>query len=182
MAEAVTAYVAMEVLVASFMLAYGLSALTALIGTGMACILANRRLNRLPVPRTARILEGVFVTVLTVLRYESMHVQGADFLTAFSAAALAALISALGLLGIEEIVVETRTSGIFLSTLRVSWKRWRRASATTHLARIQARIEAAAERLQQHFLDFLLKTEGLPLDEARRHAAALRAALTDREA
>ena len=132
-------------------------------------------------PAAARILEGIFVTVLTVLRYDSLHIQGAGVLTAAGAAALAALISALGLLGIEEIVVETRTFGIFLSTLRVSWKRWRYAAATARLARIQARIKAAAGKLQQHFLDFLLKTEGLPLDDARRRAADFKAALTDRE-
>ena len=118
LAEAVTAYVAMEALVASQLLAIGLSVLAALIGAGMACVLANRRLNRLPVPAAARVLEGVFVAVLTVLRYASLHIQGADFLTAVGAAVLAALISALGLLGIEEIVVETRTFGIFLSTLQ----------------------------------------------------------------
>jgi len=181
LAEAVTAYVAMEALVASQSLATALAMLAALVGTGIACILANRRLNRLPIPAAARILEGIFVTVLTVLRYDSLHIQGADVLTAAGAAALAALISALGLLGIEEIVVETRTFGIFLSTLRVSWKRWRYAAATARLARIQARIKAAAGRLQQHFLDFLLKTEGLPLDDARRRAADFKAALTDRE-
>jgi hypothetical protein len=178
-AEAVTAYVAMEALVASQLLAVGLSVLAALIGAGMACVLANRRLNRLPVPTAARILEGTFVAVVTVLRYASLNIQGADVLTAAGAAMLAALISALGLLGIEEIVVETRTFSIFLSTLQVTWKRWRLAAATARLAKIQARIKAAAGKLQQHFLDFLLKTEALPLDEARQRAAALRAALTD---
>jgi len=179
LAEAVTAYVAMEALVASQTLAFGLAGLAALIGAGMACILANRRLNRLPVSTAARILEGSFVAVLTVLRYESLRIQGADFLTSGGAAALAALISALALLGIEEIVVETRPFSIFLSTLLVSWQRWRYAAAATTLARIQARIKAAAGKLQQHFLDFLLKTEGLPLDHARERAAALKAALTD---
>jgi hypothetical protein len=181
LAEAVTAYIAMEALVNSQALALGLAGLAALIGAGMACTLANRRLNRLQVPAAARILEGIFVAVLTVLRYDSLHIQGAGVLTAAGAAALAALISALGLLGIEEIVVETRTFAIFHSTLRVSWRRWRCAATTARLARIRARIDAAAGKLQQHFLDFLLKTEGLPLDQARRRAAALRAALTDRE-
>jgi len=180
-AEAVTAYVAMEALVGSQSLAFGLAVLAALIGAGMACVLANRRLNRLQVPQAARVLEGIFVAVLTVLRYDSLHIQGAGVLTAAGAAALAALISALGLLGIEEIVVETRTFAIFHSMLRVSWWRWRCAAATARLARIQARIDAAAGKLQQHFLDFLLKTEGLALDQARRRAAAFRAALTDRE-
>jgi hypothetical protein len=180
-AEAVTAYVAVEALVASQSLAVGLSVLAALIGAGMACVLANRRLNRLPVSTAARILEGTFVAVVTVLRYASLHIQGADVLTAVGAAMLAALISALGLLGIEEIVVETRTFSIFLSTLQVTWKRQRLAAATARLAKIHARIKAAAGKLQQHFLDFLLKTEGLPLEEARQRAAALRAALTDGE-
>jgi hypothetical protein len=181
LAEAVTAYVAMEALVASRSLAVGLAVLAALIGAGTACVLANRRLNRLAVPTAARILEGIFVAIMTVLRYASLHIQGAGMLTAAGGALLAALISALGLLGIEEIVVETRTFGIFLSGLQVSWTRSRYAAAIARLTRIQARIKAAAGRLQQHFLDFLLKVEGLPLDEARPRAAALRAALTDGE-
>ena len=180
LAEAVTAYVAMEALVNSQSLAIGLATLAALVGAGMACTLANRRLNRLPVPAAARILEGIFVAVVTTLRYDSLHIQGAGGLTAAGAAALAALISVLGLLGIEEIVAETRTFDILLSTLRAAWKRGRYAAATARLAGIQARTEAAAGRLQQHFLDFLLKTEKLPLDEARRRAAAFRDALTDR--
>jgi hypothetical protein len=179
LAEAGTAYVAMEALVATQTLAVGLAALAALIGAGMACALANRRLNRLPVATPARIVEGVFVAVLTVLRYASLHIQGAGVVTAAGAAMLAALISALGLLGIEEIVVETRTFAIFLSTLQVSWRRRRCAAATARLASIQARIKATTGKLQQHFLDFLLKVEGLPLDEARPRAAALRAALTE---
>ncbi len=151
----------------------------ALLVAQAACVLANRRLNRLPVPNAARVLEVVFVAVLTVLRYASLHIQGADVLTAVGAAMLAALISALGLLGIEEIVVETRTLAIFFSTLQVSWRRRRCAAALARLARIQAGIKATAGKLQQHFLDFLLKVEELPVDEARRRAAALRAALTD---
>ena len=179
LAEAVTAYVAMEALVTRQSLAIGLAVLAALTGAGMACALANRRLNQAPpVPAAARVLEGAFVAVLTVLRYTSLHILGAGLLTAAGGAALAALISALGLLGIEEIVVETRTFGLFLSSLRVFWKRWRHAAATTHLAKIQARIEAAAEKLRQHYLHFLLKTEGVPLAEAQRYAANLKAALT----
>jgi hypothetical protein len=181
-AEAVTAYVAMEALVASQLLAIGLSLLASLVGAGMACALANRRLNRLPVPAAARILEGIFVAVVTVLRYASLRIQGADVLTAAGAALLAALISALGLLGIEEVVVETRTFDIFFSTLQASWRRWRCAVAKGRLARIRARIKAMADRLQQDFLDFLLKVEGFSLDEARQRSAALKAALTDGEA
>jgi hypothetical protein len=179
LAEAVTAFVGMEVLVASLALAEGLSALTALIGGGMACILANRRLNRLPVPAPARILEGTFVAILTVLRYESLRVQGAAPLVAGGAAALAALISALGLIGIEEIVAETRTFDICVCTLRVSWRRWRCAAAQTRKDRILARTHAALNNLQRHFLDFLLKAEGLPLEEAQGRATALKAALID---
>ena len=78
--------------------------------------------------------------VLTVLRYDSLHVQGADWVAAAGGAALAALISALGLLGIEEVVVETHTFSIFLSKLRVSCRRWRYARATARLARIQAEL------------------------------------------
>ena len=178
-AEIVTAYVAMESLVTSQLLAVGLSVLAALVGAGMACIFANRRLNRLPVQAAARILEGVFVAVLTGLRYDSLHILGAGALAALGGAALAALISALGLLGIEEIVVETRTFAIFASTLRLSWRRWRYAAAKTRLGRIQARAQAAERQLQQHFLDFLLQTERLSLDQARRRATAFRAALTE---
>jgi hypothetical protein len=178
LAEAVTAYVAMEGLVTRQSLAIGLAVLAALIGAGMACALANRRLNRLPVPAAARVLEGAFVVVLTVLRYASLHILGTGLLTAVGGAALAALISALGLLGIEEIVVETRTLAMFISSLRVSWKRWRYAAATARLTKIQARIEAGTEKLQQHYLHFLLKSEGVPLAEAQRHAANLKAALT----
>jgi hypothetical protein len=182
LAEAFTAYVAMEALVDSQLLAVGLAALAALIGVGMACLFANRRLNRLPVPAAARSQEVIFVAVLTVLRYESLRIQGAGFLTSAGGAALAALISGLVLLGIEEVVVETRTFAIFVSTLRVSWQRWRYAAAVKDLAVIQARIKAAAGKLQQQFLGFLLKIEGLPLGQARQCAAALRAALADGEA
>jgi hypothetical protein len=179
-AEAVTAFVAMEVLVPSLVLAIGLASLTALVGAGMAGVFANRRLNQLPVPSAARVLEGIFVGVLTALRYDSLHVQGADWVAAAGGAALAALISALGLLGIEEVLVETHTFRIFVSKVRVSGRSWRCSRAATRLGRIQAKAEAAAERLQQHFLDFLLR-EGVPLDDARQHTAALRRALVDSE-
>jgi hypothetical protein len=180
-AEAVTAYVAMEVLVTSQSLAIGLSALTAAVGAGMACLLANRRLNGLGVPVTIRILEGIFVAVLTVLRYESLSVQGAGYLAAAGAAGLAALISALGLLGIEEIVVETHTFGTFVSMLRASWLNWRWTSAVAGLAATEAAAEAAADKLQRHYLEYLLRTEGLPLADAQERATALRAAVTGSE-
>ena len=180
-AEAVTAYVAMEVLVTSQSLRVGLSALTAAVGVGLACALANRRLNGTGVPVTVRLLEGIFVAVLTVLRYESLSVQGAGYLTAAGAAGLAALISALGLLGIEEIIVETHTFAIFLSTLRASWLSWRWTRATTVLTATEAAADAAADTLQRHYLEYLLRTERMPLAEARGHAAALRAALISSE-
>ncbi len=176
-AEGVTAYIGMEVLVSSRTLADGLAALAALIGAGIAGVLANRRLNRLPVPTTARILEGVFVAVLTLLRYDSLRVQGADLVAATGGAALAALISALGLLGIEEILVETETFGIFLGRMRAAWKRWRSTRAATRLNMLQARVLAAAEKLEQQCISFLLN-EGAPLEEARQRAVALRCALT----
>ena len=179
-AEGVTAFVGMEVLVPSVMLAVGLAALTALVGAGMACVLANRRLNRLPVPASARVLEGVFVGVLTALRYDSLHVQGADWVAAAGGAALAALISALGLLGIEEVLMETHTFRIFASKVQVSYRRWRCRRAAARLGRIQAMVEVAAENLQQHFLDFLLR-EDVPLDEARQRAGALRRAVVNSE-
>jgi hypothetical protein len=180
-AEAGTAYVAMEALVASVPLAILLAALTAAVGTGLACLLANRRLNHLPVPRAARVLEAIFVIVLTVLRFESLQIQATGLAIAADGAALAAIISALALLGIEEIVVETCTFAMFCSRVRVSWKRWRRDAAASRLASIRAAIDAAAQKLEQHFLEFLLKSEGLPLDGAQQHAAALRAAFTVRE-
>lgn len=178
-AEAVTAFVAMQVLVSSLTLAVGLAALAALAGAGLACILANHRLNRLPVPRAARILEGIFVLVLTVLRYDSLHVQGADWLAAAGGAVLAALISALGLLGIEELAVETHTFSVFASKLRVSCNGWRCDRATARLSRIKAELEAAAETLGRNFLDFLLTVEGVSVDEAQRRADELKHALTD---
>jgi hypothetical protein len=182
LAETITAYVAMEALVASQALATGLSFLAALIGAGMACVFANRRLNQLLVPVAARTLEGIFVAVLTALRGDSLYIQGSGLLTAAAGAVLTALISVLGLLGIEEIVFETRTFGMFLASLWVSWKQRRLAVATGRLARIQARTESAADKLQRHFLEFLLKTDELVLEAAQRRAAALRAALTDRKA
>ncbi|MGD0606004.1 MAG: hypothetical protein ABSA53_20740 [Streptosporangiaceae bacterium] len=180
-AEAVTAYVGMEVLVASASLAAGLSVLTALVGTGMACALANRRLNGLGVPVTVRILEGLFVAVLTVLRYESLSVQGAGYPTAIGAAALAALISALALVGIEEVIVETHTFSIFISLVRASWASWRWTSDAAGLAATEAAAQAAADKLRRHYLDYLLRTEGLPLEEAQGRAAALKAALISGE-
>jgi hypothetical protein len=178
LAEAVTAYVAMQALVDSQQLADGLSVLTAGIGTGMACMLANHRLNRLRVPLYARALEAVFVIVLTVLRFESLATQGSTLLAAAGAAALAALVSTLGLAGIEELITETRTMALALATVQLAWARWRHAAAVTRLATLQASILASAATVQQDFLDFLLRTEGLPLEQARRRAAALVAALT----
>lgn len=176
-AEGVTAYVGMEVLVPSRSLAVGLAALAALVGTGMAAALANRRLNQLPVQAAARVLEAVFVVVLTLLRYDSLHIQGADVVAAAGGAALAALISALGLLGIEEILVETQTFGIFLGRVWAAWKRWRCARADTRLSMIRAQVSATADKLAQQFVDFLLMEE-VPVGEARQRAAALRDALT----
>lgn len=179
LAEAITAYVAMEDLVSSQSLATGLSFLAALIGAGMACTYANRRLNRLPVPAAARTLEGIFVAVLTALRGDSLYIQGSDLLTATAGAVLTALISVLGLLGIEEIVFETRTFGVFLASLWASWKHWRFAVATARLDKIHARTEAAAAKLQREFVKFLLKADEPVPEEAQQRAAALRAVLTD---
>jgi len=71
-AEAVTAYVSLDILAANRPLAVGLSALAALAAGALACILADRRLERLGVPLTARLLEGIFVGVLATLRFESL--------------------------------------------------------------------------------------------------------------
>jgi hypothetical protein len=181
-AEGLTAFVAMEVLVSSLSLAIGLAILAALVGAGTACIIANRRLNGLPVPVSARVLEGIFVGVLTLLRYDSLDVQSTGLVAAAGGAALAALISAIALLGIEEVVVETHTFSVFLGQMQASYRRWRHAQASRRLARLQAKVEAAGEKLQQRFLEFLLKAEGFPLDEARRRAEALKGAIVKGEA
>src|SRR5271170_33093 len=128
-AEALTAFVAMEVLVSTVGLAFGLAIMTALVGAGTACMIANRRLNGLPVPALARAVEVVFVGVLTLLRYVSLDVQSSNPVAAVGGAALAALISAIALLAIEEVVVETDTFGVFLSRVRVSSRRRQSARA-----------------------------------------------------
>ncbi len=180
-AEAATAFVAMEAIVPSFSVAVWLAVLAALIGAGLACLLANRRLNHLPIPRTARITEVIFVLTLTVLRFESLQIQAVSLPTAAGGSALTAVISALALLGIEEIVLDTCSFVMFVSRLKVSWMRRRYSAAATRLTGIQATIDAASRRLEQHFLEFMLNSEGLALDEARRRAAALRTALTSRD-
>jgi len=177
-AEGVTAYVGMEVLVSSRQLAIGLATLAAVVGAGMAGALANRRLNQDPVPTGARVLEAVFVIVLTLLRYDSLHVQGDDPVAAAGGAGLAALISALGLLGIEEILVETQTFGVFVGRVRAAWHRRQHDRATTQLDMVCAQVEATGEKLEQHCVDFLLK-EGMSLGEARQHAVELRSALAN---
>jgi hypothetical protein len=179
-AEGMTAFVGMEILVSSMLLAVGLAALAAAVGTGMACALANRRLNRTHVPNSARVLEGIFVGVLTALRYASLHVQGAGLVAAAGGAALAALISALALLGIEEILVETQTFSIFAGVIRLSFLRWRCARTASRLERTEASLESTVERIQQLFLAFLLK-EGSPLKDARCRAAAFKSAIVNSE-
>src|SRR6202020_1508078 len=114
-AEALTAFVAMEALVSSVELAVGLAIMAAPVGAGTACMIANRRLNRLQVPVSARLLEVGLVAVLTELRFQSLDLQSVTMLTAVGGAALAALISAIALLAIEEVVVETDTSSVFAS-------------------------------------------------------------------
>jgi hypothetical protein len=176
-AEALTAFVAMEVLVSTAGLAFGLAAMTALVGAGTACMIANRRLHRLAVPASARAVEVAFVAALTLLRFVSLDVQSSNALAALGGAALAALISAVALLAIEEVVVETDTFGVFLSRVRV-WSRSRQSARTrSQLASCQARLDATGEKFEQHFLDFLLKTEGFPLAEAQQRARALRTAI-----
>lgn len=179
-AEAATAYVAVEVLVSSQELAFGLSIVTAGVGAGMACYLANRRLSMLPVPAIARALEVAFVAVMTVLRLDSLHLQGADLEGALGGAALAALVSAVGLIAIEELVVETHTFRVFVANLRAWADRRRSAAAARRVARLESSLEAAGEQVRQHFFEFLLK-EGFDADEAQRRAVALRRALVDGE-
>jgi hypothetical protein len=176
-AEALTAFVAMEVLVSTTGLAFGLAAMTALVGAGIACIIANRRLHRLAVPASARAAEIAFVVVLTLLRFVSLDVQSSDALAALGGAALAALISAVALLAIEEVVVETDTFGVFLSRVRVSLRRRQSVRAMSQLAGCQARMDTTGQKFEQHFLDFLLKAEGFPLAEAEQRARALRIAI-----
>ncbi len=176
-AEALTAFVAMEVLVSTTGLAFGLAAMTALVGAAIACIIANRRLHRLAVPASARAAEIAFVVVLTLLRFVSLDVQSSDALAALGGAALAALISAVALLAIEEVVVETDTFGVFLSRVRVSLRRRQSVRAMSQLASCQARLDTTGQKFEQHFLDFLLKAEGFPLAEAEQRASALRIAI-----
>lgn len=179
-AEGLTAFVGMEVLVPSVPLATGLAGLAALVGAGIAAVLANRRLNQLPVSGAARTLEVIFVAALTVLRYDSLHVQGADLVAAGGGAVLAALISALGLLGIEEVLVETHTFGIFASRLQAAFRRGRCTRSRNRLGRTEARAESAQAALQQNFLEFLLN-EGVGLDEAQGRCMSLHCALLGRE-
>ncbi|MGH3393378.1 MAG: hypothetical protein ACRDPO_01690 [Streptosporangiaceae bacterium] len=176
-AEVLTAFVAMEELVSSFLLAMSLAIMAALVGACIAAMIANRRLNALPVPPSARILEGLFVAVLTLLRFESLDVQSGDFGASLGGAALAALISAIALLAIEEVLVETETCSIFLSRVRLRWRRWHCARAASRLTRAQTRVEVAGDRFHQHFLGFLVQSEGLSPAEAQRRAHALRAVL-----
>jgi hypothetical protein len=176
-AEALTAFVAMEVLVSTTGLAFGLAVMTALVGAGIACIIANRRLHRLAVPASARAAEVAFVAAATLLRFVSLDVQSSDALAALGGAALAALISAVALLAIEEVVVETDTFGVFLSRVRLWLRRRQSARARSQLASCQARLDTTGEKFEQHFLDFLLRAEGFPLAEARQRARALRTAM-----
>jgi hypothetical protein len=180
-AEALTAFVAMEALVSSVELAVGLAIMAALVGAGTACMIANRRLNRLQVPVSARLLEAGLVAVLTELRFQSLDLQSATMLTAAGGAALAALISAIALLAIEEVVVETDTSSVCASRLRVWFRRRQLTRASSRVARYRARVEAAGDKFQQHFLDFLLKSEGLSLDQAQRRTEAFENALVPAE-
>jgi hypothetical protein len=115
--------------------------------------------------------------VLTLLRFVSLYTQSTDALAALGGAALAALISAVALLAIEEVVVETDTYGVFLSRVRVSLRRRRSVRAMSQLAGYQARLDTTGEKFEQHFLDFLLKAEGFPLAEAEQRARALRTAI-----
>ena len=92
---------------------------------------------------------------------------------------MAALLSALALVGIEEVLVETETLRMLLGHVRVAWLRRRLVLAMSRLAGVDASVKAAAQRLHQHFVHFLLSVEGLPLSEARKRAAALRVALLD---
>lgn len=176
-AEALTAFVAMEVLVSTTGLAFGLAVMTALVGAGTACMIANRRLHQLGVPASLRAVEIAFVAALTVLRFVSLDVQSSDGLAALGGAALAALISAVALLAIEEVVVETDTFGVFLSRVRVWSRRRKWARARSQLAGFQARLDTTGEKFEQHFLAFLLRAEGFPLAEARQRARALRNAI-----
>lgn len=175
-AEAATAYVGVAAIVTTQALAISLSVLTAFVGTGAACLIANRRLSRLPVPVAGRVLEAVFVAVLFTLRYASLRTLGVGALDAGGAAALALLISTLGLAGIEEIVVETQTLTMWLQSIKTTYHRWRYVAAIARVRQVDAGIEAALARLEQDFIGFLLWAEGLPLDQASQRAAALRAA------
>lgn len=166
--EALTAYIAMEALVPTVLLAVGLAIFTAAVGAGLACIVANRRLDRLPVPLWTRLLEVAFVLLLTLLRFYSLWLQpGSGPLEAVGGALLAGLVSAVGLFAIEEVVVESDTFRVFVARLQLRWRRWREARARRRPARLQAKFEGAVEKLRQHFLSYLLKHEQYGLTAAQ---------------
>jgi len=172
LADAVVAYVAIGVFVTNHVLTATLAVLTALTGATIACILARCRRRRLSVLITARILEGIFVGALTMLRYEGLRVQGTSPLTATGAAALTALIVLAGLVITEEAIVTTRTFGDFLGALLVIRKRRNYLVAARRLARIQAG-DAAASQLQGYFSELPAKAEGLPQGAAQPRSAAI---------
>ena len=96
-AVGMTAFVGMEILVPSLLPAVGLAAA---VGAGMACAPANRRLIRTRMHNSGRLMQGIFVGVLTALRYASLHVQGADWAAAAGGAALAARPAAIPFWGV----------------------------------------------------------------------------------
>ena len=173
LAEAVMIYMAMQFMIRAQVLAAVLAVLAALAGVGLAWTIAGRRLTHPSLRGAVRILEGFFVAAVTALRYESVRVQQHASRTAPVAAALTAISTALALGAVEVIAAETRTFGTFLGTMRVSWKRWRYSAATTRLARARKKGGTVTAQLQQDFLNFLLKTEGLPFGLAQLRSAAL---------
>jgi hypothetical protein len=87
----------------------------------------------------------------------------------------------LGLLGVEEIVVKTHTFAIFAARLKASWTHWRWRGAAAALAATTAAAEAAADRLQRRYVEYLVRTAELPPEVANERAVALRIALTGSE-
>jgi hypothetical protein len=85
------------------------------------------------------------------------------------------------LLGIEEILVETETFSIFAGRIGGAWDRRKHQWTVAKLNMVRAQVEVTGEKLEQHFVGFLLQ-EGMALDQARQRAAALSSALMDRGA
>jgi hypothetical protein len=178
-AEAVMAHIAVEALVSSASLAAALAILVALMSAGLAFAVAHRRLDGLPVPKSARAIEAAFVLIMFLLRYVSLRLQGGDMLAAVGGSALAALITAAALYLTEEIIVATETVGIFVAKVRASRCRARAHRAEHQHHHLREQVERGRSRLEHRIVRFLVE-QGVAVPEAETRAAALTRALDSR--